>query len=60
MPEDNAEFWAKKIDRNKARDAAAHATLSQAGWTVEAIWQCELKNGLEPLIQHLRMLRERP
>lgn len=60
MPEDNAEFWAKKIDRNKARDAAAHAILSQAGWTVEAIWQCELKNGLERLIQHLRMLRERP
>lgn len=60
LPEDNAEFWAKKIDRNKARDAAAHATLSQAGWIVETIWQCELKNGLEPLIEHLRMLRERP
>ncbi|TJV18003.1 very short patch repair endonuclease [Mesorhizobium sp.] len=59
LPEDNAEFWVEKIDRNKARDVAAQATLSQAGWTVETIWQCQLKNGLEPLTERLKRVRER-
>ncbi|RWC91888.1 MAG: DNA mismatch endonuclease Vsr [Mesorhizobium sp.] len=59
LPDDNAEFWVEKIDRNKARDVAAQAALSQAGWTVETIWQCQLKNGLEPLIERLRRVRER-
>ncbi|RVD46256.1 DNA mismatch endonuclease Vsr [Mesorhizobium sp. M4B.F.Ca.ET.169.01.1.1] len=59
LPDDNAEFWVEKIDRNKSRDVAAQAALSQAGWTVETIWQCQLKNGLEPLIERLRRVRER-
>lgn len=58
LPKDNAEFWSEKIDRNRARDAAAREALALAGWSVETIWQCELKQGLEPLFERLRQRRQ--
>jgi DNA mismatch endonuclease (patch repair protein) len=57
LPQDNAEFWSEKIDRNRARDAAAREALALAGWSVETIWQCELKQGLKPLFERLRQRR---
>lgn len=57
IPQDNAEFWSEKIDRNRARDAAAREALVLAGWSVETIWQCELKQSLEPLFERLRQRR---
>jgi DNA mismatch endonuclease (patch repair protein) len=35
----NAEFWAAKIEGNKARDADTDARLRQAGWRVIRIWE---------------------
>ena len=40
----NAAYWRAKIDRNMARDAAAEAALSAAGWRVLVIWECELRD----------------
>jgi len=57
LPQDNADFWSEKIDRNRARDATAVEALVLAGWSVETIWQCELKQGLEPLLERLRQRR---
>ena len=54
LPQDNAEFWSEKIDRNRARDATAVEALVLAGWSVETIWQCQLKQGLEPLLERLK------
>jgi DNA mismatch endonuclease (patch repair protein) len=42
-PKANAEYWAKKIARNRARDAAALAALAAIGWTTLTLWECELK-----------------
>jgi DNA mismatch endonuclease (patch repair protein) len=43
-PKANAAYWSAKIERNRARDAAAVAALSQRGWTPVTIWECELRD----------------
>ena len=42
-PKANADYWAAKIGRNRARDEAAVAALQTAGWRVITVWECGLK-----------------
>jgi DNA mismatch endonuclease (patch repair protein) len=42
-PKNNAEFWKEKIFGNVKRDKTNHDLLSQMGWQVLVIWECELK-----------------
>ena len=42
-PENNAEFWKKKLEGNKKRDVENIKRLSEAGWKVIVVWECELK-----------------
>jgi len=42
-PSENAEYWKKKIKRNKARDKEINRKLTQKGWKVIRIWECEIK-----------------
>ena len=42
LPKTNAEFWLKKLTRNKERDATVTATLQAKGWRVARIWECDL------------------
>ncbi len=43
-PATNAEFWARKLDRNLERDARAQAALAEQGWRSLVVWQCELRD----------------
>jgi len=43
QPKANAAYWTAKIDRNRARDAAARAALETAGWRVVTVWECAMK-----------------
>jgi DNA mismatch endonuclease (patch repair protein) len=43
-PKANRGYWTQKIGRNRARDGAARSALAAAGWRVETIWECELKD----------------
>jgi DNA mismatch endonuclease, patch repair protein len=43
-PKANAEYWQAKIGRNRARDATSSEALTAAGWRVETIWECEMKD----------------
>ena len=43
-PKDNKEYWLKKIERNKQRDALVTQTLANKGWRVIRLWECSLKN----------------
>jgi DNA mismatch endonuclease (patch repair protein) len=38
-PKANAEFWRKKIETNKARDANTNEALTDAGWLVLRFWE---------------------
>ena len=56
-PKANAEFWAAKIARNRARDARSVDELAACGWRALVVWECELRDeaGL-----HARLERELP
>ena len=44
VPKTNRDYWLGKVARNRARDAAVSAALAEAGWRVEVVWECEMKN----------------
>ena len=43
IPYTNTEFWRKKIERNRVRDAQNREELKKMGWKVMTIWECQLK-----------------
>ena len=40
----NVEFWAAKMEANRARDARNEAALRAMGWDVLVVWQCWLRD----------------
>ncbi|MEQ1886055.1 MAG: very short patch repair endonuclease [Bryobacteraceae bacterium] len=44
IPKTNTAFWQTKLHRNIERDEDNIANLTQSGWDVLTIWECELKN----------------
>lgn len=45
-PKTNAEYWAAKIARNRARDEQVRQRLKCEGWRALVIWECELRDEL--------------
>ncbi|WP_433246130.1 very short patch repair endonuclease [Streptosporangium sp. CA-135522] len=43
----NAKRWRLKIDTNRGRDARNNTLLTEAGWRVLRIWECEIKHDLQ-------------
>lgn len=39
LPKTNADYWARKLSTNVARDRTHDAALSAAGWTVVRVWE---------------------
>jgi DNA mismatch endonuclease (patch repair protein) len=42
-PSTNQQYWDNKISKNRRRDNETNRYLSNIGWTVIRIWECELK-----------------
>ena len=42
-PKNRADFWRKKLTRNKAIDARSEGQLALAGWRIGIVWECALK-----------------
>ena len=40
-PKNNAEFWRRKIEGNRARDLDTDARLAEAGWVAVRVWEHE-------------------
>jgi DNA mismatch endonuclease, patch repair protein len=53
-PKDNQEYWTQKINRNIQRDKTVNKHLTNKGWTVIRLWECELKDR-EILIERLKL-----
>ena len=47
VPKTNRDYWTAKVERNRARDVEARAKLEAAGWRVEVVWECALKDAAE-------------
>ena len=43
IPKTNREFWVAKIQRNQERDQRNYEILSENGWQVIVLWECQLK-----------------
>lgn len=43
-PKTNAAFWAEKRRRTVERDARQLAALTELGWQVRVVWECELRD----------------
>lgn len=55
----NAEFWKRKIERNKERDADTNAKLLERGWTVVRIWEhVDPAEAARSVMQVLREVRK--
>lgn len=59
-PKANREYWTAKVARNVARDQRTAAELAAAGWRVETIWECELKDGAALSERLQRLLQQTP
>ena len=44
VPKANRDYWLGKVGRNRQRDGVSRAALEAAGWRVETIWECEMKD----------------
>lgn len=52
----NTSFWEHKIADNRVRDARKRRALSQLGWVVETVWECQIGRPevMTRLVQELR------
>jgi DNA mismatch endonuclease (patch repair protein) len=39
----NTEFWDRKIEANRLRDASAVIALLHLGWKAFVVWECEIR-----------------
>ncbi|MFN4176958.1 very short patch repair endonuclease [Phenylobacterium sp.] len=66
VPKQNRDYWTAKVARNVARDVRTREALAAAGWRVETIWECELRDPaalegrLKALLAQLDRERNRP
>ncbi len=42
-PQNNAEFWRKKLEANVIRDEQKKQQLLELGWNVIVVWECQLQ-----------------
>lgn len=52
-PDNNADFWKKKLKRNRERDRRNNRTLREAGWTVVRCWECEIRDDVESVAEEV-------
>ena len=52
-PQNNADFWKKKIESNISRDRKKTGALKEQGWKVIVVWECDLKHNFVSSMQNL-------
>lgn len=43
-PTSNVEYWQPKLERNRNRDVIQQSQLSEMGWDILVVWECEVQN----------------
>jgi len=43
LPKSNTDYWVPKLERNKEKDMESKRLLSEQGWNVIIVWECDLK-----------------
>lgn len=55
-PKTHKQFWAKKFERNKARDRRKINILRKAGWQVLAVWEHSIRQDTSKVVQSIEGL----
>lgn len=59
IPKSNFEFWKKKLEANRARDSKVTNYYINKNWTIIRIWEHEMKNDLEFVVDNVVSLIEK-
>ena len=52
-PESRSDFWRDKFARNVERDRKNITLLEKEGWYPIVIWECELKNDADAVLEYI-------
>lgn len=55
-PKHNATYWSEKLAGNSRRDAQNAQRLSELGWRVHTVWECQVKSSLSETVQQIKDL----
>ena len=50
-PSTRTSFWQNKFEKTIERDQLVKKTLSEMGWNVLIVWECELKNDAHTVLE---------
>lgn len=53
-PKSNTTYWSTKLARNQGRDLEVTEALRKEGWTVLRVWEHEVEEQLDDVIQRIR------
>jgi DNA mismatch endonuclease (patch repair protein) len=53
LPSTRRDFWAKKIRDNVKRDQRQIRALRDRGWNVKVVWECNLRNDEQRVVEEL-------
>ena len=53
IPKSNTEFWQSKLTHNVENDVNNKHRLEELGWRVITVWECEIEDDLETVIQRI-------
>jgi DNA mismatch endonuclease (patch repair protein) len=53
LPSTNTVFWYDKLSKNRIRDKKNYRKLKKAGWSYIIIWECQLSNNKEKVLEKL-------
>ena len=59
LPKSNPEFWARKFELNRERDARKRRGLETAGWTVIEAWECDVRDRVDVVVTEVEVRSER-
>ena len=52
-PKSNVDFWKEKFRRNIERDKQKAKELSEKGWEVVTVWECEIERDLSSVVANI-------
>jgi DNA mismatch endonuclease (patch repair protein) len=53
LPRSNPEFWARKFELNRERDARKRGQLEEFGWRVFEVWECDIRDRLDGVVAEI-------
>ncbi len=57
-PKTHEEFWKNKFEKNTERDAKAIEDLHALGWRTMIIWECEVRDNLNDVVNMIKRALE--